>query len=136
MKITGNDISGLTRALVRVNGMRIISVEDGYHHTSLPTEITGNTDGDITLITASENEIIIIKGILIIGNGNQGTAKVIGADDQTLLPCYFSLFNRAATSQNLRIQLDSGKHVKLRASGRGSSDETFVGITYYKIGTD
>jgi len=115
--------------IVRVSNENVVAVEDGYSNISVPTLVTGN--GTTTLLTCPVGRCIVIRAVLISGEGNVGTAKV-GIGGTVILPLYFSNAARNITGPSLRLRLTAGESVSVVTADRGGS-ETFVGVTYYEV---
>lgn len=108
-------------------------VDGNAANTSTPFEVTGNVEQ--TAITAAADEKIIIKAFVIYGEANGGRADILRENDTTtLLPVYFTNFSRASSSGNLNLELDAGENLIIKTEGVDAGDNTFFGITYYKVG--
>lgn len=109
-----------------------IATDNGSRNKSVPLTFTGDIASQ-DLVAPAAGRRLVIKGITIIGDGNQGTVKVRrGAGNVTILPVYFSAQNRAGASGSLNIVLNVNEKVNVTATGRAAS-ETFVGISYVEI---
>jgi len=119
----------LENVFKNINGDKILVIEDGFFDQSLSVIVTGN--GTTEILPALGNCMCRkIKAICIIGNGNTGTAKLL-INTTVVLPVYFSVMSKGNTTPSLRLNVPSGENVTLITENRSSSDETFVGITYY-----
>lgn len=128
--VTGLPNTGFGRT---VEGNDFFSVETGLANTSVSTLITGNVAGQIFITPSSADSFIIVKGITILGDGNQGKVYVKrSVGNKVLLPTYFSAQNRAGTSSALNIVLNVGENVIIDTIDRGTS-ETFIGVTYIEV---
>lgn len=106
-----------------------IATENGARNVSKPTTIVGNVT-DLVLLAPAPGKHLIIKGITVVGDGNQGTVKIKReTGGVTILPVYFSAQNRAGTSGALNIELGVDERVLVTATDRGTS-ETFIGLSY------
>lgn len=114
------------------NGGHFVPVDNGFSNDSKPAEIIGNVTGQV-LVAPAAGRKLIIKGITIIGNGNQGEVKVKRAGGITVLPAYFSAQNRAGTSGSLNLRLNVDEPLTVTTTGRGATDETFVGVSYIEL---
>ncbi len=113
-----------------VDGEFALAVEDGYYNKSIPTVVTGNVTDQVIIPACSPGDCVVIKAMLITGEGNQGTAR-LKVGSTVILPLYFSVANHAAASSQVRIRPEVGEAVTITTEGR-STNETFVGVTYYE----
>lgn len=116
------------RCTQAINGATILAVEDGLFNTSTPLEVTGNVTE--TLILGEADKEIVIKGMLISGEGNVGEAKIV-AGGNTLLPLYFSNATHITASNALHLVIPPATDVELITTDRGGN-ESFAGVTWYK----
>lgn len=105
----------------------------GFYNESVPTLIVGNVTGQ-SLVAPSAGHRLTIKGITLLGSGNQGDVKLKRSSDGTvILPGYFSAQSRANTSAALNIKLGIDEFVYVDTDSRGATDETFIGISYIEM---
>lgn len=115
-----------------VSGEVLLVVDNGYQNESKPALIIGNVANQV-LVDPKPGAHLHIKGLTILGNGNSGDVKIKRGDGTILLPAYFSAQNRAGTTSALNINLNTDEVVTVTTTGRGASDETFVGVSYLEL---
>ncbi len=118
----------LESVIGRTDGHQVVAIEDGLYNSSVPVTVTGDVTDEV-VIPAVAGKKIVIRTILLQGEGNIGEAK-INCDGVTYLPLYFTVQARAITSPSLRLVMPENKAVTLTTTGR-VANETFAGITYY-----
>ena len=108
--------------------------DNGGSNSSLPLLITGNVTNRV-LVEPSPGNMLIIKGLTIIGEGNQGKVYIERengtSECNVLLPAYFSAQSRAGASSALNIILDMNEKLILNTTDRNG--ETFVGVSYVEM---
>lgn len=114
------------------NDGHFVPTDNGFSNTSKPNEIVGNVTGQV-LVAPTAGRKLVIKALTIIGDGNQGVVKIKRAGGVTVLPVYFSAQNRAGTSGSLNLRLNVDETLTVTATGRGTSDETFIGVSYIEL---
>ena len=124
-------LMGLAHA--KIDGHHAFITENGFYNISTPALFTGNGT-KVILPAVTPGDCLIIKGITIIAEGNQGTVKLF-AGDRLILPLYVSNFSRSTTSPALNLKVAYGEELTAVLAGRGATEETFVGITYYECRT-
>lgn len=108
----------------------VISVEEGVNFKSVPIMIIGNATEQV-LITPIEGCRLKLKAITLIGEGSVGEAKIHrSSDDAVILPTYFVNNKPSQTSSSFNMVLLPDEYIYITTTGRGATDETFVGITY------
>lgn len=116
-----------------VLGKDFITTENGLFNKSVSTIITGDVTNQLFVSPQNTTSRIVIKGITVLGNGNQGEVfvkRTVG--DKIILPTYFSAQNRAGTSSALNIVLEPQENIVITTTGRTTS-QSFIGVTYIEI---
>ena len=118
------------------NGVDFIVVDNSYTNKSKPCLFEGNKEE--TIIEPQEGRTIYVKGINIIGQGNQGKVYVKRTDPEEgetdkILVCYFAQGTRSSTTGAANIKLKENEKIKIETVDRDSSSETFVGISYIEV---
>lgn len=108
-----------------------LPVDNGFANSSVPHEFTGDT-ADHVLVAPQPGQRLVVKGVTILGDGNQGKVKIKRGNGVTILPAWFSAQNRAGASGALNVVLNPDEVVTVTATGRGQS-ETFVGVSYIEL---
>lgn len=114
----------------KIDGSYALAVEEGYYNKSIPTVVTGNVTDQVIIPACAPGDCVVVKAMLITGNGNVGKAY-LKAGATVILPLYFSVANHAAASTQVRIRPGAGEAVTITTTDRGGN-ETFVGVTYYE----
>lgn len=116
-----------------VTGKDFMSMENGLQNISSSIIIAGNTTNQLFISPQTATSRIVVKGITILGDGNQGTVlvkRVVG--DKVILPTYFSAQNRAGTSSALNIVLEPQENIIITNTRRTTS-QSFIGVIYIEI---
>jgi len=88
--------------------------------------------GDNTLngfIQPAANERIIVKGMLISGDGNNGITRITTSTGKVLLALYHSVNAQLSPSGRTHLILEVGEEINIVSSSRGPTNNTFVGIS-------
>ncbi len=109
----------------KIDGGYAVINDSSYYNKSKPGIIVGN--GTLEILPAECKRVL--RAILVSGDGNAGTAKVM-IGETCVLPVYFSVGARTATSSALRLEVKADEAVTMITAGRGGTNETFVGVTY------
>ena len=129
-------ISNIINLVSRSNVLKRWSLitDNGGSNSSLPLLITGNATNRV-LVEPSPGNVLIIKGLTIIGSGNQGKVYVErengNGETNILLPAYFSAQSRAGASSALNVILEVDEKLILNTEDRNG--ETFVGVSYVEV---
>jgi len=111
-----------------------------WQQTAYLTDVSFNTRsnsdefiGDTVILkTPATGKHYIVKGILINGNGNQGSCRITGDSGRVLLTCDFSNSIKEGTGSNLNIVMNANEKITITTTGRGTN-RTFVGLTMAEI---
>lgn len=115
-------------------GNQAIKVENNCLHTSTPFLFTGNVTEQVLVAPPTNGDRIIIKAMTVVCEGNTGEVKIYRELDDTLvLPVYVAVQNRGGVSSSLNLVLDPAEKLYVTTTGRGATDETFIGITYLEV---
>lgn len=126
---------GLPNGVMSQNwlGSQAIKVENNCLHTSVPLLFTGNVTEQV-LVAPTNGDRVVIKAMTVVCEGNTGTVKIYRELDDTLvLPVYVTVQGRGGTSSSLNLVLEPSEKLYVTTTGRGTNDETFIGVTYLEL---
>lgn len=112
-----------------------MAVQIQTNETGKATELTGDQTVN-GFIDPSPNEYLIVKGMLIGGQGNTGECRIETSEGRLLLVLYNSIQNQIAPAGRTHIDLNPGESIKLLTTGRGPGDKTFFGVSVERQGVE
>lgn len=98
------------------------------NETGKSVEVTGNatvTD----FITPNAKETLIVKGMLLHGEGNTGTTSLVTSTGRLLLKLYHSNQSAVSPQGRTNIRLSAGETIGYVVEGRNAGNRTFIGIS-------
>lgn len=101
----------------------LAATEDGKSYA-----LVGNTTQAYEIVPPSGG-YLIVKGMYISGEGNNGKSTIEGSTGRILLPLYHTIQNQATPSGRTNIKLDVDETILLRTTGRVVTNETFFGVS-------
>jgi hypothetical protein len=92
--------------------------------------ITGDVTNQV-LISPPVGKSLRLQVLLIVGEGNTGEVMLYRSSDSVpILPLWMSTNSRSNTSNELNMLLNVGETLRVTTIGRGSNNDTFIGVGY------
>src|SRR6056297_1370347 len=109
------------------NKLRTLLINAFATITSTPNLITGDVTGE-TLLSPPAGKRINIRGLTLAIEDGQTVYIKGGTTGTVYLPIYGNNFNKAGTSNDLNIKLETDEELVVDITG-SSGKETFIGIS-------
>lgn len=105
-----------------------MSTKIASNETGKSVEVTGNATGTGFLVP-NAREIMVVKGMLLHGDGNTGTTSIVTSSGRLLLKLYHSNQSAVSPQGRTNIRLSDGETIGYVVEGRNGGNKTFIGVS-------